>query len=60
VNAVTKDGLDPMINTCDLQGADGKMARAFYIHGIPSYYLIEETGKILSKGTLIEIGAALK
>lgn len=57
--AIEKDGLIEMLNTCDLQGGSGKIFKDYYVHGIPTYFLIDEEGRIIVKGSLDEIMSRL-
>jgi thiol-disulfide isomerase/thioredoxin len=53
--AIEKDGLSSMINTSDLKGSNNKMAQDYYVHGIPTHYLIDKKGLIIGKGTFDEV-----
>jgi thiol-disulfide isomerase/thioredoxin len=48
-------GFDGMVNTCDLKGLQSKIVQDYRIRGIPSYYLLDESGKIITKGELSKI-----
>lgn len=58
--AIATDGLSEMLNTSDLKGVNGKMVQDYYIHGIPTHYLIDGEGRISSKGSLEEVQRKLK
>jgi thiol-disulfide isomerase/thioredoxin len=53
--AIEKDGLTDMLNTSDVKGTNQKIVQDYYVHGIPTHYLIDKEGVIISKGSLDEI-----
>ena len=53
-NGVAKLGMNRMINTCDFQGTNGRLARDYHINAIPAYYLISAQGEIISKRQTFE------
>ena len=52
VYGINHAGINDMINICDLKGLESKIVQDYGIRGIPSYYLIDENGNIITKGDL--------
>lgn len=57
---IDRAGFNGMVNICDLQGLKSKIVQDYGIRGIPSYYLLDESGKIITKGELSKILANLQ
>lgn len=56
---IERAGFNGIVNTCDFQGLKSKIVQDYGIRGIPSYYLLDESGKIITKGELSKILANL-
>lgn len=56
---ITSAGMNEMINICDFKGLESKIVQDYGIRGIPSYYLIDENGNIVTKGSLRSIAPML-
>lgn len=59
VTGIDKAGLGGMINLCDFKGFNSQIVNSYKIKLIPSYYLIDETGNVIIKGSLDRILAIL-
>jgi len=55
LNGISRAGITDMVNICDLTGLESSIAQDYGIRSIPAYYLIDENGKIITKGDLNKI-----
>lgn len=60
LKGIERAGISKMKNSCDLNGFRGKVAQDYSINVIPAYYLIDEQGNILVKGSLNQVSAVIK
>jgi hypothetical protein len=49
-----------MRNVCDFTGMPGKISQEYAVKVVPSYYLLDEMGKIIVKGTLKQVSEEIK
>jgi thiol-disulfide isomerase/thioredoxin len=56
---IKRAGIADMINLCDFKGINSKIVQEYKVKQIPSYYLIDENGKVIIKGKLETILAIL-
>lgn len=48
-------GLEKMNNVCDFKGFRSPVVQHYAINVVPSYYLIDEMGNIIRKGSLNQV-----
>lgn len=60
LKGIERAGISEMNNYCDLNGFRGKIAQDYSINVVPAYYLIDEQGNILVKGSLNQITEVIK
>lgn len=56
---IEKAGIADLLNLCDFKGFNSKIVQEYKVKQIPSYYLIDEYGKVIIKGNLERILAIL-
>lgn len=56
---IKRAGIADMLNLCDFEGFNSKIVQEYKVKQIPSYYLIDENGKVIIKGNLERILAIL-
>lgn len=54
ISGMERLGIIDMVNFCDYNGANGKIATDYHISSIPANYLIDENGNILLKKETIQ------
>lgn len=57
---IERAGLDKMKNICDFQGHNSKVVQDYAINVVPTYYLIDEDGNIMMKGSLNQMIEGIK
>lgn len=57
---IERAGLEKMTNVCDLTGFMSNIVQNYAINVIPSYYLIDENGRIIMKGSLNQARERIK
>ena len=55
VKGIERAAIGSMINVCDFNGFKSKTVQDFLVRAMPTYYLIDENGKIMMKGSLSQI-----
>lgn len=60
LKGIERAGIGEMNNSCDLNGFRGKIAQDYSINVVPAYYLIDEDGQILVKGSLNQVTEEIK
>ncbi|MDO1449851.1 TlpA disulfide reductase family protein [Rhodocytophaga aerolata] len=58
--AIERAGMNALIHVCDGQAFESKVAQEYAIRVVPSYYLIDEGGKIMGSGSLNQMSSVLK